>query len=168
MKNDSTRSLFIENDCTIMMKQVLHRPYDTRLYIPKEEIHVGWHLCPFHRTHAHKQSWVKTFPNVPIYSLSWGYPCGMTFLSLLLNTTHAQKWILVKTIQNVVHLPCGMTLLSLFEHHACAEMNFGKNDPKRCPLTPRVKGSHVGWHFCPWFDTAHAQKQKTRFLWQKE
>ena len=74
--------------------------------------------------------------------MSWGYPCGMTFLSpfghdacavgkfcknvpnlclfiprvsgchvgwhflsLLLNTTHAQKWILLKTIQNVVNLP---------------------------------------------------------------
>ena len=49
------------------------------------------------------------------------------------------------------------------EHHACGEMNFGKNDPKRCQFTPRIKGSHVGWHFCPWFDTAHAQKQKTRF-----
>ena len=48
------------------MQQVLHRRDETRLYIPKEEeIHVGWHLCPFHRTHAHKGILVKTFPNVP-------------------------------------------------------------------------------------------------------
>ena len=50
------------------MQQVLHHRDETRLYIPKEEeIHVGWHLCPFHRTHAHKGILVKTFP---IYSMS--------------------------------------------------------------------------------------------------
>ena len=48
------------------MQQVLHHRDETRLYITKEEeIHVGWHLCPFQRTHAHKGILVKTFPNVP-------------------------------------------------------------------------------------------------------
>ena len=50
------------------MQQVLHHRDETRLYITKEEeIHVGWYLCPFHRTHAHKGILVKTFP---IYSMS--------------------------------------------------------------------------------------------------
>ena len=144
---------------------------------------------------ACSQSLVKTFP---IYSMSWGYPCGMTFLSPFAHDACAwrmfaylsQEFLVAMwdgiSVPFIEHhacaemnfgkkrsktlsiypksfwLPCGMTLLSHFEHHACAELNFGKNDPK-LQFIPRVKGSHVGRRFCPWFDTAHAQKQKTRF-----
>ena len=51
------------------MQQVLHHRDETRLYIPKEEeIHVGWHLCPFHRTHAHKGILVKNVPKRSLFT----------------------------------------------------------------------------------------------------
>ena len=111
------------------MQQVLRHPDETRLYIPKEEeIHVGWHLCPFHRTQVHKGILVKNTP----------------------------KRSVVTPRAGVGHV--GWHFCPFFRHGACAETTWTKNVPKRSPFTLRVPGSHVGWHFCLFLNATHAQK----------
>ena len=50
-----------------------------------------------------------------------------------------------------------MAFVSLSQN-ACALRNFGKNVPKRSVVPPRAGVSHVGWHFCLFLNTTHAQK----------
>ena len=78
------------------------------LFSPRVEgTHVGRHFCPLlDTTHAQKGNFVKMFPM-------------FAYLS--------QEFLVA--MWDGISVP-------FIEHHACAEMKFGKNDPKRCPFTP--------------------------------
>ena len=82
--------------CTVLMKQ------DCTSQKRKKSM---WDdICvPFTERMRTNKVCYKRSQTLFIYPNSFWLPCGMTLLSFF-NTTHAQKWILVKTIQNVVNL----------------------------------------------------------------